>query len=214
MRMFVMKAVNTDKPSILIADDHPIFRQGVRDIIETDGRWHVIAEAINGQEALAKYQQCHPDIVILDMSMGEISGLDVAAEICAENSPTRCIILTMYHDEIFRQQAEKTGVAGYLLKEHTSEALLDCLTEVAHHAGFRLKECHPSEDTMVVLQQLSAKEQQILRAVATLKTNTQIAQEFAISVRTVENHRSNIAKKLSLRGRNAVLHFALKHFQN
>lgn len=201
-------------PTVLIADDHPIFRQGARDIIENDGRWRVVAEAANGDEALEKYHQYHPDVLILDISMGRTSGLDVAARVLADNPAAQCVMMTMYHDDIFRQQALKLGVVGYLLKENASEDLLNCLANASKAAGIALQsppETPPdAADTLALLTQ---KEQQVLTAVAALQTNSQIAESLGISIRTVENHRSNIAKKLKLRGRNALLHFALAHFQ-
>ncbi len=201
-----------DKPTVLIADDHPIFRQGVRDIIDSDGRWQVIAEAANGEEALEKYQQHAPEVLILDIAMGCVSGLDVAAHVLSDNPAAQCIIMTMYHDEIFRQQACKIGVVGYLLKENASKDLLNCLVHAAEQAGHALLTTETTLDVVDAKKILTRKEKQVLTAIAALQTNSQIADSLSISIRTVENHRSNIAKKLKLRGRNALLHFALAHF--
>lgn len=214
--------MNTTCKKVIIADDHPIFRKGLREIIAAHPNYTVIAEAEAGITVWQHYQTYKPDIVVLDISMGEVNGLKVAENILSENRQAKCIIMTMYNDGVFCKRALALGVKGYLLKDDVSDAIITCLdavvagkTFISESLGdieqYRSKP-HDYIDTPPE-QVLSDKELVILQAIAELKTNKEIARELYISHRTVQNHRQNISSKLYLSGRQALLQFAIKWFE-
>lgn len=207
---------------VIIADDHPIFRKGLREIIETHSDYVVIAEAESGATVWQQYQDYQPDIVILDISMGKMNGLKVAEKILADNEDAKCIILTMYNDDLLCKRALSVGVKGYLLKDDASGAIIHCLAAVVEGKPFISNKLGDIEqygsylsDSAEVRPELvlSEKELVILKAIAELKTNQEIATEKHLSLRTVQNHRHNISKKLNLSGRQTLLQFALKWFE-
>lgn len=211
--------MNTPCKKVIIADDHPIFRKGLREIIEAHSNYIVIAEAESGTSAWQHYQAYQPDIVILDISMGEVNGLEVAEKILTDNKHAKCIIMTMYKDDVFCKRALSIGVKGYLLKDDVSDAIINCLNAVmvgklfiseslGDVSQYQNNRFHLIEENPEMI--LSDKELVILQAIAELKTNKEIARERHISHRTVQNHRQNISSKLNLSGRNALLQFAIK----
>lgn len=214
--------MSTAHKTVIIADDHPIFRKGLREIIEIHPNYVVIAEAESGITAWQHCQTYQPDIVILDISMGEVNGLEVAEKMLADNKHAKCIIMTMYNDDVFCKRALSIGVKGYLLKDDVSDAIISCLDAVASGKTFISENMGDIEqyrsqpyDLMDVRPEnvLSNKELIILQAIAELKTNKEIAREQHISHRTVQNHRQNISSKLNLSGRQALLQFAIKWFE-
>ncbi len=196
---------------VLIADDHPLFRRGVRDLLETDG-YHCI-EATDGCEALDKIRVEHPDIAVLDLSMPKRDGLDVLTQALHRSSATRFVILTLHDDIHLVERAFDLGASAYLLKEDAEDELLKCLSTI--HAGQRYlshsiainpRSHHGIEQS----PNLTPAEQRIVRLVGEYKTSREIAELLNISVRTVQNHRSHITEKLGLHGRHALLHFAVE----
>lgn len=205
--------------TVIIADDHPIFRKGLREMIEEHPAYAVIAEAESGVTAWQHYQSYQPDITVLDISMGEVNGLEVAEKILAHNKRAICIIMTMYSESVFCQRALSLGVKGYLLKDDVSDAIISCLdavvagkTFISDSLGDISQYCTKHSELADVQPEsvLSEKELIILQAIAELKTNKEVAKEHDISHRTVQNHRQNISSKLNLTGRQALLQFAIK----
>ncbi len=207
---------------ILIADDHPIFRNGVRDILSRTTDLTLVAEAKDGMEAYRSILSTRPDVAILDLEMPQLSGLEVCAKVLSEKSDTRFIILTMHSELRYFLEAMKCGVKGYLLKDHTEGDLIDCVKAVmmgqtfvsAQLADFRLTG-HDGDDrdcvTLTMINGLSATEKVILRLVADGKTSVEIARLLFSSPNTVENHRANMCRKLDINGKNALLKFAMEH---
>lgn len=207
----------TENVSVIIADDHPIFRKGLRELIDSTETWQVIAEAETGKTALAHYRQYQPDIVILDISMGEMNGLEVAEKLLTADPDAKCIIMTMYRETTFCQRALALGVKGYLLKDDASDDMLRCLARVSNGDNFVSRSlddvkacCPPTPDIASPELSLSKKELALLRDIADLKTNKEIAQAHNISIRTVQTHRQNMSTKLNLSGRHALIQFAVK----
>lgn len=203
--------------NVIIADDHPIFRKGLREIIESSSQFSVIAEAESGVTALKYYQEYQPDIIVLDISMGELNGLEVAEAILKEPKKALCVIMTMYNEEAFCKRALSLGVKGYLLKDDAPNSILECLKQVSsgqqyisHTFGCCKDMLKNARHEQTPEQVLSDKELQILKSIANLKTNKEMAKQYNISVRTVQNHRQNISSKLNLSGRQALLQFAVK----
>lgn len=207
---------------ILIADDHPIFRQGLLKIVEQDKSFELAAEAGDGAEALQLIERHQPGIAVLDISMPSKSGLEIIKAAKAKKLRTDFIILTMYKEEEYFNEAMDLGVKGYILKENAVGDLLGCLHAVAkgkHYVSPLISDYLINRDARMKklaqekpgLNDLTAMERRILHLIAENKTSREIATELHISFRTVQNHRANICAKLDLKGYNKLLQFALEH---
>ena len=207
---------------IIIADDHPIFRKGLRGTIEADPTLKIVAEAEDGEQALDLIQTLKPEIAILDMEMPHKDGFEVMQEIQEKKLPVLVIFLTMYKDERFFNAAMNRGAKGYVLKESAINDIITGIKAVASGQHFispllstYLLNRHQRAASLAVqkpgLSNLTPAEREVLRLIAANKTSKQIADELFIAVRTVEKHRANISEKLELRGSHALLNFALEH---
>jgi DNA-binding NarL/FixJ family response regulator len=207
---------------ILIADDHPIFRRGLRVVIEADPVLKVVAEAEDGQSALARILELQPDVAVLDIDMPPPDGLAVARSIREQRLPVEAIFLTMHNDEALLNAALDAGVKGFIVKDSAANEIVGCIKAVAKGKSFfspalsgHLLTRRNRADALAIqspsLNDLTPSERRVLLLVAESKTNKEIAEKMFISVRTVEHHRSNICAKLGLSGRNALLTFALNH---
>jgi DNA-binding NarL/FixJ family response regulator len=207
---------------IIIADDHPIFRRGLRLVIESDPQLKVMAEADDGAAALALIQTHQPQVAVLDMDMPQLNGLGVARALREQHSPTAVVFLTMHKDEATFNAVLSAGVKGYVVKDGAANEIVGAIKAVAagqsyfspvlsnhllqHRQGVGERGAAQSG-----LETLSPTERRVLRQIAESKSNKEIAELLFISVRTVEHHRSNICAKLGLNGKNALLTFALTH---
>lgn len=208
--------------NIVIADDHPLFRTGLRYTIEKTPGNIVVAEAGSGQEALDAVRFHHPAVVILDLMMPGLNGLDVARQIRREKLPVAIIILTMYDDAAMFDDAMDLGVLGYVLKDSASIDIVQAIRSVTRgkyfigsgmsDAAFRSRRMDLESDGIRhVLLTLTTTERRILRLVAENRTSAEIAQLLGISATTVNNHRAHVSSKLGVKGNNALLRFALMH---
>ena len=212
----------TTEIRIVIADDHPIFRQGLRQVIEKSSHLKVVAEAEDGSAALERIQEYKPEIAILDIDMPRKDGFAVARSIRELRLPVTVIFLTMHKDELHFNEALDLGVKGYLIKDNAAADVVNCINAAAAgenyispalstfllQRGRRAKEFVQQQPG---LGTLTATEQRILALLAEYKTSREIAAELCVSVRTVENHRANICVKLDLHGTHALVKFAIKH---
>ena len=207
---------------ILIADDHPIFRRGLRTVIESDSSLKVVAEADDGAAALTAIEQLLPDVAVLDMDMPPPDGLAVARRIREKEWPVAVIFLTMHKDEAAFNAALDAGARGFVVKDGAASEIVGCIKSVASgHTFFsptlsgHLLARRDRADEFVrqtpSINDLTASERRILQLIAEAKSNKEIAETLFVSVRTVEHHRSNICSKLGLTGKNALLTFALTH---
>jgi DNA-binding NarL/FixJ family response regulator len=207
---------------VLVADDHPIFRQGLVNVIQQSKQFEVVGEADNGTEALALLESRKPSIAVMDISMPEMDGLEVIRRANARSYDGRFIVLTMYKDEEYFREAIDLGVKGYLLKESASIELVQCLLAViagrsyvsSYFSDYLIQKPKNSAETTGPagsLQLLSPTERRILRMIAGNKTSKEIADDLNLSFRTVQNHRVHICEKLKLEGHNRLLQFALEH---
>lgn len=214
----------TNELTILIADDHPVFRRGLRQIIETVPEFRVVAEAENGAEALALLGDLRPQIAILDVEMPRPDGLELAREVRGQQWPITVMFLTMYREERFFNAALDLGVKGYLLKDSAISDIIAGIRAVAAGQHFitpilssylvnRARRATELTQQEPGLESLTASERRVLQLVSNGKTSRQIAQELFVSQRTIEHHRANIMAKLNLKGGNALLQFAIKHQQ-
>jgi DNA-binding NarL/FixJ family response regulator len=195
-----------DIKTILIADDHPIFRRGLVEVIAATGQYQVIAEANNGIETIELIHQHRPDCVILDISMPVTDGFEVLITAQHWSTPPTFIMLTMYDDEAYLRKALEYGAKGYILKDNAEQEILYCLTMIGqdkHYLspGVSRHLINPGDSS---LEKLSPTERKVLLMVSDFKTNQEIAELLSISKRTVENHRAHICKKLGLSGPHAL----------
>jgi len=211
-----------EKTKLVIADDHPMFREGlVRTVERTDG-FVIIGKAGNGVEALRLIKEFRPDIAVLDVSMPEMDGLEVARTLHEEGVPTEIVILTMYKDLNYFNAALDLGVRGYMLKDCATTEFVSCLRSVregqyylspaiSHLLIERERRVESLEQSLPALQKLTPAERSILKLVAQNLTSKQISEKIFVSVRTVENHRLHICQKLGIKGHNKLLEFALEN---
>lgn len=208
--------------TVLIVDDHPLFRQGLRQVVGSDARFELIAEAGDGTAAWQLIQEKKPAIAVLDVNLPGMSGLEVARKLQGGRLNTRIIILTMHKEEETFNCALDLGVKGFVLKENADEDILNALVAVAggeHYlspsiSGYLVRRRDRSGALTAKkpgLDDLTRAELRILKLVAEKKTSREIAAELFISPRTVEAHRANICNKLELRGSHSLLQFALEN---
>ena len=210
----------TDKIKIFIADDHPIFRGGLRHLIEIEPHLEIIGEAKDGTEAIQKLLQCQPDVALLDIDMPKASGFEVLTAVREKGITLQCVFLTMHKDEQFLNAALDLGVKGFLVKDSAAEEVIDCIEAVVNGQEFispqltsfllkRMRQANPAKVSQ--LDQLTHTERKVLKLIAQYKTNKEIAVELMMGVRTVEQHRLNISEKFDLHGRHALMKFATEN---
>jgi len=207
---------------IVIADDHPIFRQGLVAVIKQSRQFEVVAEADNGSTALELLDSHRPAVVVIDISMPGMDGLEVIRRAQARSFEGCFVVLTMYKDEEYFKEAMALGVRGYILKDSASNELVHCLQAVLSGRSYvsafftdylmqKPRQKNASDNPTGSLQRLSATERRILRMIAENKTSKEIADDLNVSFRTVQNHRSHMCEKLKLEGYNKLLQFAIEH---
>jgi DNA-binding NarL/FixJ family response regulator len=208
--------------SVVIADDHPVFRQGLRQIVEVESGIKVVGEAVDGAVALRMIRELRPNVAVLDINMPNMKGLDVAREVRQQGLDARIIFLTMYDDERMFNEALNVGALGYLLKDSAVGDIVGSIRAVAtgHHfispsiSGYLVNRSTRSaalSEQTPSLGDLTPTELRILKLIAEYKTSKEIAAQLFISYRTVENHRTSICHKLGIHGSNALIKFALEH---
>jgi len=217
---FNIPTTSTKKISILLADDHALVRQGLRVLLEGDPGLTVIGEAGNGPEALDMVNRLKPDVVLLDLMMPELNGLEVARQLNHQHSQTKVIILSMYDDEGFVLEALGNGASGYVLKDSNSADLMLAVREVC--AGRHYLSPPLSDRAIAAYQQiarsgipdsyetLTTREREVLQLTAEGHTNSDIATKLGISVRTAETHRSRLLYKLGLHSQAELIRYALR----
>jgi DNA-binding NarL/FixJ family response regulator len=206
---------------IVLADDHPIFRKGLREIIEAEPDLRVIAELAEGKSALEEIKRLVPQIAILDIDMQGLDGIEVARSVRALKLAVEIIFLTVHREEAFLNEALEIGAKGYVLKDsaitdiissiravslgqyYTSPAMTSYLIKSSGHGA--------AVDQQSGVKHLTVTEQRILRLIAEYKTSREIAEQLFISYRTVQTHRANISQKLDIKGSHALMKFALTH---
>jgi DNA-binding NarL/FixJ family response regulator len=211
-----------DDVPIVIADDHPFFRHGVRRVLDQSSSLKVVAEASDGLSALEYVRTLKPRIAILDIGLPKMDGITLMRSIRREAIPVDIIFLTVSNDEAIFEQAIALGAKGYLLKDCTDGELLQCIAAVAsgHHytspamTTYLVRKTRQMDDfaeRLPRLRLLTPQERAVLRHIAQDKTSKDIAQEMGIALKTVDSHRANICRKLELRGQHVLTRFAARH---
>ena len=212
----------TDEIQIIIADDHPIVRRGLVQVIEAEPHLKVLAEAGDGIEALRQIRDLKPAVAILDIDMPGMGGFDLGREVRKNSLAVAIIFLTIHSEEDMCNEAMDIGALGYVLKESAVSDIVAAIRTVArgqHYitpsiSGFlvnRGRKTASLEKKNPNLNDLTPSERRILKLIAEDKSSKEIGELLFISHRTVENHRTNICQKLGLSGSHALLRFALKH---
>ncbi len=209
--------------TIILADDHRILRQGVKALLEAEPGFRVVGEAADGLEAAQLVERLQPDVLLLDLAMPGLGGLEVTRQVSQRSPRTRVLILSMHDNEAYVVEALRNGAAGYLLKNCSAAELLQAVREVA--AGNRYLSPPISERTIEAYIQLvqnakdttpdryetlTAREREVLHLAADGCTNTEIAARLGISPRTAETHRTNMMRKLRLRNQTDLVRYALR----
>lgn len=209
-----------EKIRLIIADDHPIFREGLRKIIERDGEISIVGEADNGAKALELISEHKPDIALLDIDMPKMTGLEVLKSI--GDTPVKIVFLTMYSEEDIFDEAMGLGIKGYVLKDSAVNDILECIRSVSEGNYFispsmsnlllkRRQKLAELRKTTPMLDTLTPTEKKVLRYISQNKTSKEIADILFLSHRTIENHRTNISNKLNLRGSHSLIKFAIEN---
>lgn len=206
---------------LLIADDHILVRKGLRQVLESQPDLEII-EAGDGDEAIRLIRAEHPVVALLDVEMPVMTGFDVARRVQSEGLPVSLVFLTMFKEETVFNKAMDLGVKGYVLKENTISEILLCVRTVAggkYYLSPSISEYLINRNTRLAapaadalgLSRLTPAERNVLKLVAAMKSNQQIADALGISVKTVQNHRNNICDKLDLSGAHALLKFSVEN---
>ncbi len=206
---------------VVIADDHHLVRQGIRALLERARDVAVLGEAADGAEALALVERLRPDVLVIDIAMPHLNGLEAVARLRGGAAKTGALILSMYTDESLVRQALRNGAKGYLLKRAVAEELLLAVRAVARGDTYLSPEVAGPLLTPLVtgqeaaaphpLDRLTSREREVLQLIAEGHTNAEIATHLTLSEKTVEKHRGNLMAKLAVHDTAALVRFAIKH---
>ncbi len=206
--------------TILLAEDHHVVRQAFKVLLEEDPDWLVVGEAANGIDAVALAEQLHPDILLVDLMMPGISGLEVTRQVSRLSPETRVVVLSMHSDEAYVLEALRNGAVGYVLKGSTAMELMQALREVRRGRRYLspplsdralddyVKKARDSN--VDPYETLTTRERELLHLVAEGHANSEIAGRMSISQRTVETHRTNVNRKLGLRTQVDLILYAMR----
>lgn len=205
------------KIRILLADDHAILRKGVRMLIDSEPGLEVVGEAKTGREAIEEARNLKPDIVLMDVSMPELNGIEGTRRICEELSQTKVIGLSMHRDSVYVREILRAGARGYLLKDSEDDDLIRAIRAVARGEAF----LSPAVSDAVLsdyrkhvsnpVDLLTSREREVLTMIAEGKTNKEIANALNLSVYTIESHRGSVMEKLNLHNTGDIVRFALRN---
>lgn len=205
--------------TILIADDHDIIREGIKNILRNQTEYKIVGEAENGEEVLEKVKELTPDILLLDITMPKKTGLEVVEQVGKISKKTRVLIISVHKANAYIMRALKAGVRGYLNKERAADDLIPALRKItagqvflsAEASTFLLEKAAQGPGEMAREKILSGREEEVLRLVAEGRTAKEIAEALFISDRTVENYKNNILKKLGLHRTTDLIKYAIKN---
>jgi DNA-binding NarL/FixJ family response regulator len=215
------KTTLADQVRVVLADDYPVVRKGLKASIQEDASLKVIAEAGDGEEALKLIRTLRPQLAVLDIDMPRLDGLGVVKEMTRLKLDSLAIILSFHNEEDMIRAALAAGAKGYLLKESAMEEIVAAIQAVLAgktylSSAIALQLLQSEQATKVtaenrLLRDLTLSERRILRLIAEGLSSKEIGDQLSIHYRTVENHRSNMCRKLNIEGANALLRFALQH---
>jgi DNA-binding NarL/FixJ family response regulator len=207
---------------ILIADDHEIVRRGLRTLLSSQPGWMICAEAATGREAISKAEEQRPDIVVMDIAMPGMNGLEATRKIRKKLPKTQVLILSLHYSDQLVREVVDAGARAYILKSDASRDLFRAIEAVRNHGTFFTSNaaqilidgfCNPGQAprTPLVRTSLSAREREIVQLLAEGKSSKEVATVLGISVKTAETHRSNIMRKLEIHSVSELVRFAVKN---
>ena len=211
------------KISVLLADDHTVVRQGLRTLLTTEPDIDVVAEAENGRQAVQLALQLKPDVIVMDIAMPQLNGLEAAKQITEEGLPVKLLILSSYADSEYVHQLTAAGAAGYVIKQTAASDLINAVREVSKGNAFfsppvlkQLLEYYREACKRGGLEQqsggqLTSREQEVLQLVAEGHVNKQIASTLFLSIKTVEKHRQQLMNKLGIHDIAGLTRYAIAH---
>lgn len=207
------------KTKVMIADDHSLIREGIKQLLEFDGSIEVVAEAANGIECLEKLKVFLPDVLLLDINMPEKNGIEVLQELKESKSDVKVLILTVHNELEYLLKAVDIGVDGYILKDSESSELKKAIQSICNGNNYIQASLIPALNNRLVnrdidrdkIDSLTSRELEVLIQVASGMSNKEIATNLDISERTVKNHISNIFKKIDVSDRTQAAVFAIKN---
>ncbi len=201
----------------MLADDHAILRKGVRMLIDAQPDLEVVGEAKTGREAIEEARKLRPDVVVMDVSMPELNGIEGTRQICDQLAQTKVVGLSMHKDSVYVREILRAGARGYLLKDSEDDDLLRAIRAVARGEAF----LSPAISDAVLtdyrkhvsnpVDLLTSREREVLTMIAEGKTNKEIANALTLSVYTVESHRGSVMEKLNLHNTGDIVRFALRN---
>lgn len=209
--------MNAKRTRIILADDHTIVRKGLRMILAAQPDMEVVGEASNGNEAVELVKSLEPDVVIMDVNMAELNGIEGARRISEATPKTKILALSMHRDAVYVREMLRAGAKGYLVKDIDDDALIDAVRAVARGDAYLspaiansvLDEYRKHVTNPIDL--LTPREREVLQLVAEGKTNKEIATHLSLSVYTVEAHRSRLMEKLNLHSTGDLVRFAIRN---
>ncbi len=204
---------------IMITDDHSMIREGLKNLLELDGDIEVVAEAENGIECLDKLPDVNPDVLLLDINMPKMNGLEVLQNLKDSKSKVKVLVLTVHNETEYLMKAVDIGINGYVLKDSESSELKKAIFAIAEGENYIQPSLIPALNSKMIeknedelkIDSLTKREIQVLKELAVGKFNRDIAKEMEISERTVKNHISSIFKKLDVTDRTQAAVFAIKN---
>jgi DNA-binding NarL/FixJ family response regulator len=207
---------------ILVVDDHAVVRRGVRSLLESHEGWEVCGEATTGRDAVEQSRQLRPDVVVMDLSLPELNGLDATRQILKDTPGTEVLVLTMHRSEELARDVLRAGARGYIMKSDAGEHLIAAVDTLRQHKPFLT-----STVTSFVLKDfvrrgdsaqadlspvgVTSREREIIQLVAEGRSNKEAASTLGISVKTIEAHRANIMRKLQLRTVSDLVRYAIRN---
>jgi DNA-binding NarL/FixJ family response regulator len=207
----------------LIADDHEVVRQGIRALLETHDGWEVAGEAVTGRQAVEKARRLRPDLVIMDITMPEMNGLEATRQIRKELPEAEVLVLSVHDSEQLVREVLEAGARGYVLKSDAGRDLIAAVETLCQHKPFFtakvsemvlegfLKGGPASESGKATLGVLTAREREIVQLLAEGQSNKEVADTLGISVKTVETHRAHVMAKLNLHSMSDLVRYAVRN---
>lgn len=208
---------------ILVADDHDVMRIGIRELLGTRDGWEICAEARDGKDAVAKAEQLKPDIVVLDVNMPELNGLEVARRIRKKFPETEVLMISFDYSDYLIREIVAAGARGFVVKGDSERDLIAAIEALANHKSFftarandvvlgRVRGSTPGEEVHeIVRRRLTPRELEIVQLLAEGKSSKEVAVSLAISVKTADTHRANIMRKLDLHSVTELVRYAVRN---
>jgi DNA-binding NarL/FixJ family response regulator len=206
---------------ILIVDDHAVVRRGVRALLESQPGWEVAAEATTGREAVEVAKRLQPDIVVMDLSLPELNGLEATRQLLKQSPRSEVLVLTMHHSEELARDVLQAGARGYVLKSDADENLVAAVESLRQHKPFLTPTVtefvlddylrRGEEDPSLPRAGVTSRERQLIQLLAEGRSNKEAANVLGISIKTAEAHRANLMRKLRLRSLSELVRYAIRN---